>query len=85
MTILAEIIHRVFQLLILIVIVQAFLTWFMDPYHPVRRFLDRFVSPILTPIRRIIPPIGGIDISPIVLIVILEVIDTILMRVLSSL
>jgi YggT family protein len=83
--IIAEVIHRIIQLFILVVIVQAILSFFMDPYHPIRRTIDQIVNPFLTPIRRFIPPIANLDFSPIVLIVLLQIIDTIIYRLLISL
>ena len=80
----ASLIHRVIQLLILVVIIQAVLSFFLDPFHPVRRFLDRLVDPILAPIRRFLPPMAGLDFSPIVLIIGLQIIDMILTRLLLS-
>lgn len=35
-------------------------------------FLDRFTTPIMAPLRRIIPPLGGIDLSPIVALLIIQ-------------
>ena len=72
------IVHQLISIVILIIIVQSILTFFMAPYHPVRQTLDRFVGPFLAPIRRFLPPVGGLDFSPLVLIVILEVIDRLL-------
>ncbi len=85
MIILAEIIHRIIQFFILVIIIQAILTFFMDPYHPVRRTIDQLVTPFLNPIRRIIPPIANLDFSPVVLIVILQILDMILYRLLVGL
>lgn len=85
MLIIIEIIHRIIQLLILLVIVQAILTYFMDPYHPVRRFMDRLVNPMLAPIRRLIPSVGMFDFSPVILIVFLQIVDVIIRNLLLSL
>jgi YggT family protein len=85
MIFLANIINDIFRLLILIVIIQAVLSFFMDPYHPIRMTLDRIVNPLLNPIRRVIPPIANLDLSPIILIVILQIVDSILVRLLISL
>jgi YggT family protein len=85
MLLIAEIIHRLIQLLILVIIVQAVLSFLMDPYHPVRRTIDRFVDPLYAPIRRFIPPVGTLDFSPLVLIILLQVIDMFLTRLLISL
>ena len=84
MIILAQIVHRLFQLVILLVIVQVVLSYFMDPYHPIRSFIDRLVEPMLRPIRRVMPRTGMIDFSPLILIIGLQILDSIIVRVLSS-
>lgn len=85
MVVVAIIIHRIFQLLSLLVIVQVVLSYFMSPFHPFRQFIDRLVEPMLAPIRRILPQTGMIDFSPLVLIILLQVIDTILTSILFRL
>jgi YggT family protein len=54
----------------------------MDPYHPVRRTLDSIVEPMLAPIRRVIPPIGMIDFSPLVLLLLIQLISNLLINLL---
>jgi YggT family protein len=71
------------SLLTVLVILKVFLSYFMDPYHPIRLWIDRIVEPLLRPIRRIIPPIGMVDISPIILIILLQIIGRIIISVLS--
>ena len=75
MELIPYLISRFIQLVILVIIIQAVLTFFVPPYHPVRQFLDRIVEPMLKPIRRLIPPVGMFDFSPIILIVILQIIN----------
>lgn len=67
----------IFSLLALIVNVYSFLvlvrvlmTWIpnLDPYNPIVQFLLQLTEPVLEPARRLIPPIGMIDISPIVVL-----------------
>ena len=70
------------QLLILLVIVSVILSYFMDPYHPVRRSIDSVVEPMLAPIRRVVPLIGVLDLSPLILIILIQVISNILIRIL---
>ena len=84
MLLLAQIVHRIIQFFILVIVVQAILSFFMSPYEPIRRTIDRFVNPVLEPIRRVLPPTGGLDFSPFVLIIILYIIDAILMRLFIS-
>ena len=85
MFIVAQIIHFVIRLIILLVIVQAVLSYFMSPYDPIRQRIDRWVAPLLDPIRRVVPPLGGrLDISPIILIILLQLVDILLSRLLRS-
>ncbi|MFN8385474.1 MAG: YggT family protein [Anaerolineales bacterium] len=85
MLLIAQIINALSQILVLLVIVSAILSFFMDPYHPIRRGIDNIVEPMLAPIRRILPPIGMFDFSPLVLILILQFGAQFLVRLLLSL
>ena len=71
----ATLINFIAQTLVILVIVDVFLGYFMSPYHPVRQVIDRIVEPMLAPIRKIIPPIQMIDLSPLVLIVLIQVVN----------
>lgn len=53
------------------VIIQAVLSW-VSPYHPVRPFVDAMCAPLMKPVRRVIPPIGGVDISPVFVLIFLQ-------------
>ena len=83
--ILITLIQAVGTVLLLVIIVNALLSFFLSPYHPVRTALGTVVEPLLAPIRRILPPMGMIDFSPIVLIIIVQVLQTFLIMLLSSL
>jgi YggT family protein len=67
------------------ILVSVILSYFLDPYHPVRRFLDSIVEPMLAPIRRIVPLVGMLDFSPLILIVLIQLIGNLLTRLLYSL
>lgn len=56
------------------ILVQAILTW-LQPLSYVNRILYDFTAPIMRPLQRIIPPVGGIDITPIPALLILEIIN----------
>ena len=45
-------------------IIGVALSW-VNPRHPVAPFFDALINPFIKPVRRVIPPIGGVDISPI--------------------
>ena len=68
------------QLLVLLVIVSVILSYFMDPYHPVRRSIDGVVEPMLAPIRRVVPLIGMLDFSPLILIILIQVLSNLIIR-----
>lgn len=52
----------------LILIVGAIMSWVVQGYHPVASVLFQLAEPILAPVRRILPAMGGIDLSPMVVI-----------------
>ncbi len=74
-TFLINLINFLSQALILVVIVSVILSYFMQPYHPVRRALDTIVEPLLAPIRRVVPLLGMIDLSPLVLIILIQIVS----------
>ncbi len=79
-----RIINFIVQLITLLVIVKVFLSYFMSPYHPLRLNTDRIVEPLLGPIRRFIPSVGMLDLSPIILIIIIQLFGRIIISILST-
>ena len=66
-------INLVLTIYSLIIIARTLLSFVrMNPYHPVMEFLIRITEPVLAPIRQVIPPIGPIDISPLVALLLLR-------------
>lgn len=59
-------------LLMGVVIVTALLSW-INPYAPVAPLFDQMARPLLAPIRRLLPTLGGVDLSPLVALVLCEV------------
>ena len=68
------------QALILVIFVDVVLSWFMRPDQPIRSVLDSVVNPMLDPIRKVIPPIMGLDLSPYALIILIQFIQMLLIR-----
>ncbi|MBD3167232.1 YggT family protein [bacterium] len=65
----------------LVVFVAALSTWVdAERKHPVSRFLDQLTEPALRPIRRLLPRMAGFDISPFVLILLIQVLRSLLLR-----
>ena len=75
-----EVARLAIHLAMLVVLVTALLSW-INPYAPLAPFFNQLARPLLAPFRRVIPPLGGIDLSPLVLLLALQV----LLMVLDSL
>lgn len=84
MILLAQIINAIAQIYVWIVIASILMSYFMDPYHPIRQGVDNLVRPLLDPIRRLVPPVGMIDFSPLVLIILIQVVSNLLVRFLFA-
>jgi YggT family protein len=81
----ANIINLLASLFIFLVIVDSVLSFLLDPYHPIRVTMDRIVNPFLAPIRRVMPLIGTLDLSPLLLIILVEIIARALVSFLNVL
>jgi YggT family protein len=79
------IINTVSQILVLLVFISVILSYFMDPYHPIRRGVDNIVGPMLAPIRRVVPPVGMLDFSPLVLILLIQLVKGLIVSLLLNL
>ena len=86
MLFLETLIYYVAQALTLLIIVRALLTWIpsVDYGHPVIRAIVRVTDPMLRPIRRLIPPLGGIDVTPIVALLLIQLASTLLVSVVHA-
>lgn len=73
-----------FTLLAFAIIARAVASWLpIDRYHPAVQFFDQVTEPILAPLRRYIPPLGGtVDITPIVALILLQILQAIVHSVL---
>jgi len=81
---LAQVIGILANIYVWIVIASILLSYFVDPYHPVRQGVDNLVRPLLDPIRKIVPPVGMLDFSPFVLIILIQVVSNLLVRFLYA-
>jgi YggT family protein len=81
---LAQLIDLTFSIYIFIVIARALISWVNpDPYNPIVRFLHNATDPVLYRLRKILPlQFGGVDLSPIVLLIGLSVLKQLLLQLL---
>ena len=84
---LAQILSMVINLYIWVVIIAALISWVRpDPYNPIVQILYKLTEPLYAKIRRVIPTIiGGVDLTPILVILALKFIDSFVVQLLFSL
>lgn len=83
MNVIATLINFIVNALTLLIVVNVVLSYILDPYHPSRLMVSRMVEPFLAPIRRVLPPMGGLDFSPMVLLFGIQIIGQLLISLLS--
>ena len=81
---LATTIELIIQLYSFIVLARVLMSWVnIDPYSPLARAIYNLTEPVLAPVRNILPPAAGLDFSPIVVILLLQVVGQILVSMFS--
>ena len=81
----AKLINFVLSAYIWIVIARAVLSWVNpDPYNPIVRFLHKVTDPVLMRIRRYVPILGGLDLSPMILILVIVFLQSFLVPTLQQ-
>lgn len=72
-----------FEVLTLAILARVMLSWFrVDPYNRFVQILYQVTEPVLAPFRKIIPPVGMIDITPIVALLVLQIAQRIIVTML---
>jgi len=79
-----EVIKTSVYLLIAVVLISVVLSW-VNPYSPVKPLLDVFAQPFLGPLQRRIPTIGNVDLSPLVLLLALQIVLSVIGHARASL
>ncbi len=72
------------RILSILVIVYVVMSYFVSPWNSIRRSLARIVEPMLDPLRRFIPPLGPLDLSPIVLLILINVVAQVLISLVTT-
>jgi YggT family protein len=70
---LVDLVRYSLYILVAAVIIQVVFSW-LNPYTPVAPVLDALTRPFLRPLRRFVPPIGNFDLTPLVLVVLAQVV-----------
>uniref|UniRef100_A0A832LVR0 YggT family protein n=1 Tax=Caldimicrobium thiodismutans TaxID=1653476 RepID=A0A832LVR0_9BACT len=76
---LLQVVDLLLTIYIWLIIARAIISWVNpNPYHPIVRFLYKTTEPVLSPLRRILPPIYGLDLTPLIVIFIIYFIKELL-------
>lgn len=85
MRLFADLVNLIVQIYAFLFIARALMSFTsMDPYHPVAQFLYRLTEPVLAPIRRVLPPTGMVDFSPMVAMLLIIVLGQILVALITG-
>lgn len=77
-------VDALFTILIFAIIARALISWFpVRPDSPIVTLLDDITEPIMRPLRQVVPRLGMLDITPIVAILLLQVLQQVLTAALS--
>ncbi len=77
---LIDLVRYSLYILVAAVIIQVVFSW-LNPYTPVAPVVDALTRPFLRPLRRFIPPIGSFDLTPLVLVVLAQVVLIVLWHI----
>jgi YggT family protein len=72
------------NLLFLLILIYVVISYVVPPYNQFRMWVDRIVEPMLRPIRRVVPLVGMLDFSPIVLLILVQIVGWVLQRILLA-
>ncbi len=74
-TAIAELLSTLITLYFITILVEVILSWIAaGTYNPIAYLVHQINTPVMAPARRLIPPIGGIDLSPLVVIIVLQLV-----------
>lgn len=79
-----ELIMLTINIFLIAIIVQVIISW-INPgsYNPVNALLDSLTAPVLRPVQRIMPPLSGIDLSPLFALIVLQVLKMLIQPLLA--
>ena len=85
MNVLIVIVNATVNVFSILILIYSLLSFILGPFHPIRQTLGQVVEPMLTPIRKIVPAVGGLDFSPLILMILIQVVGSVLISILRSL
>jgi len=82
---LTQLISLVVTIITVVLILNALISFMpLEPWHPVKRFLNQLAEPIVRPFRNILPPTGMIDFTPMIALIVVQIIGQMLVVLVRS-
>lgn len=71
-------IFLLFQMYSFVILARVLMSWVnIDPYSPLARTIYNLTEPVLQPIRNLLPPAAGLDFSPIIAMILIQILGSI--------
>jgi len=79
-----DVVNLAFEVMMWLVVIRCILSFIRhNPYQPIIRFIYDITEPIMAPFRRLLPPAGGIDFSPIIVWMVLMLLRNLVLGILN--
>ncbi|MEW5988248.1 MAG: YggT family protein [Chloroflexota bacterium] len=76
---LISLVNLLYYILVLLIVARIILSFTnLNPYHPVRRITFDLTEPLLAPVRRLLPPMAGLDFSPFIVVLAAQLLRSVL-------
>ena len=73
------------QLYSLVILARVLMSWVnIDPYSPLARTIFNLTEPVLAPVRNLLPPAAGMDFSPLIVLIVLQIVGQILVSMFAG-
>lgn len=81
---LISIFKEAFNLIFWVMVIRAILSWISQGYNPIEALLHQLTEPLLAPIRKFIPPMGGLDLSMLIFLIGMQFFQFLLQDIMRS-
>lgn len=75
------VINTLIQVLSAVIVIDALLSFVLAMDHPIRSALGKILNPIYAPFRRFLPPMGGFDFTPLIVLLLLQLVSRFINRI----
>lgn len=84
MALLITIIDTTISVLTIFIFIYSMLSFVLGPDHPIRQTMGQVIEPMLAPIKKLVPSYKGLDFSPLILMVVFQVIGAVLIAIIRA-